>query len=172
MIEDDIAFQKAVNHEEKLLTLCREKNAHIFHVTLSPDPTYKVFGSAEFGLRAMIPLAGTWKDDSQDIHATFLPSPGELVVRERTGASVSSGSMLDSVLRNNGINTLYLAGFETHICIESTLREAHDRGCNCYVVTDATAAFNTFQQEYFEKEILNHFGKRVTTENILAEVNA
>jgi len=69
--------------------------------------------------------------------------------------------MLDSYLRNNRIDTLYLSGFATHVCIESTLREAHDKGYTCYVVTDATAAFNQKQQNYFENEILHHFGKGV-----------
>ena len=74
--------------------------------------------------------------------------------------------MLDNVLRNNQINTLYLAGFATHVCVESTLREAHDKGYRVYVMMDATAAFNMHQQHYFESNILHHFGKGLNVSNL------
>lgn len=159
LITDEERFKKSIINAKKLLNLSRENNAHIFHVTLQPDTGYKIFGDAEFGLRSAIPNANTWRGDMKDIHADFAPAANEVVIRDRTGASAFSGSMLDSVLRNNKINTLYIAGFATHVCVESTLREGHDKGYTCYVVTDATAAFTAEQQEYFEKEILHHFGK-------------
>ncbi|WP_408639507.1 isochorismatase family protein, partial [Noviherbaspirillum autotrophicum] len=31
-------------------------------------------------------------------------------------------------MRNQGISRLYLAGYATHVCIESTMRHAHDIG--------------------------------------------
>ena len=169
LIDDDEAFQQAICSGDKLLRLARKSNAHIFHVTLNPDSAYKVFGDAEFGLRAAIPAIGTWQGGMEDIHGDFSPLPDEMVIRERTGASAFSGSMLDSVLRNNHIDTLYIAGFATHVCVESTLREAHDKGYTCYVVTDATASFNAYQQEYFKSEILHHFGKGITTSELSLE---
>lgn len=50
------------------------------------------------------------------------------------------------------------------MCVESTLREAHDKGYTTYVVTDATGAFTQQQQNYFEDEILHHFGKGILVE--------
>ncbi|MEI6894194.1 MAG: isochorismatase family protein, partial [Colwellia sp.] len=152
LITDDTDFKKAILKAKKLLALARKNSLHIFHITLQPDKAYKVLGNAQFGLRAAIPHAGTWQDGMQNIHTDFLPLADEIVITERTGASAFSGSMLDSVLRNNKIDTLYLAGFASHVCVESTLREAHDKGYTCYVITDATAAFNTEQQQHFETE--------------------
>ena len=42
--------------------------------------------------------------------------------------------------------------------MESTLREAHDKGYRIFVVTDATGAFTASQQTYFKSEVLHHFG--------------
>lgn len=161
LITDNIDFNSVLFNAKTLLKLARRKNANIIHVTLQPDKEYSIFGKAKYGLRADIPKAGTWQHEMQQIHADFTPENGETVISERTGASAFSGSMLDHYLRNNRIDTLFLSGFATHVCVESTLREAHDRGYTCYVVTDATAAFKQEQQNYFENEILQHFGKGV-----------
>ncbi|MBL1353407.1 MAG: cysteine hydrolase [Zetaproteobacteria bacterium] len=166
LVEDDVSFQNAINHAKVLLNLARKSKAHVFHITLKPDKHYKIFGVAQYGLRAMIPHAGTWQGDMQDIHLDFIPIDNEFVIRDRTGASAFAGSMLDNVLRNNQINTLYLAGFATHVCVESTLREAHDKGYRVYVMMDATAAFNMHQQHYFESNILHHFGKGLNVSNL------
>jgi nicotinamidase-related amidase len=166
LVEDDTSFQNAINNAKILLNLARKSKAHVFHVTLQPDKHYKIFGTAQYGLRAMIPHIGTWQGEMQDIHPDFIPVDNEIVIRERTGVSAFSGTMLDSVLRNNQIDSVYLAGFTTHVCIESTLREAHDKGYHVYVIMDATAAFNMYQQRYFEENIIHHFGKGVNVSNL------
>lgn len=162
LVEDKQAFSEAIEQSKTLLKAARKKGVHIIHVTLAPDATYKVFGQAKFGLRAVIPKVKTWQGEMQNIHPDFLPQFSEYVITQRTGASAFAGSSLDSYLRNNKIDTLYLAGFATHVCVESTLREAHDKGYNTYVVTDATGAFNNSQQRYFEQHILHHFGEGIT----------
>ncbi|GHF88099.1 cysteine hydrolase [Thalassotalea marina] len=162
LVEDDKAFAHAIVQSKKLLTAARKQGMQVIHVTLAPDVNYKVFGQAQFGLRAAIPKVKTWQGKMQDIHPDFVPQANEYVITQRTGASAFAGSSLDSYLRNNKIDTLYLAGFATHVCVESTLREAHDKGYNTYVVTDATGAFKEAQQDYFEQHILHHFGEGIT----------
>lgn len=166
LVEDDTSFQNAINNAKTLLNLARKSKAHIFHITLQPDKYYKIFGIAQYGLRATIPHAGTWQGEMQNIHPDFTPVDNELVIRDRTGASAFAGTMLDNVLRNNQIGTIYLAGFATHVCVESTLREAHDKGYQVYVMMDATAAFNMHQQHYFESNVLHHFGKGLNVSSL------
>lgn len=166
LIEDQDTFDLAVSNAQSLLTLLRIKSANIIHATMQPDMNYTMFGKAQFGLRALIPTFATWRGHMQEIHPNFTPKDNEIVITERTGASAFSGSMLDSILRNNRINTLFLSGFASHICVESTLREAHDKGYDCYIITDTTAAFNSTQQMYFENEIIPHFGKAITLSEI------
>lgn len=161
LVEDDKHFQDSIERSKELLEFARNQGIRVVHVTLKPDPHYSVFGDASFGLRAAIPEAQTWRGEMQEIHKDFEPLPGEHVITERTGASAFSGSNLDSFLRNNSIDTLFLAGFATHVCVESTLREAHDKGYKTFAVTDATGAFNQQQQIYFEQEVLHHFGHGV-----------
>lgn len=162
LVKDKSQFEEAINRSKTLLALARKQRVTVIHVTLKPDPQYRIFGDAAFGLRAAIPDAKTWQGDMHAIHADFKPHANEHVITERTGASGFSGSNLDSYLRNNGIDTLFLAGFATHVCVESTLREAHDKGYRTFVVTDAVGAFTELQQSYFENDVLHHFGHGVT----------
>lgn len=72
-------------------------------------------------------------------------------------------STLDPFLRNNRIDTIVLMGFATHVCVESTLREAHDIGLNCWIVTDGCAAFTEAQHDHVVEHVLHHFGAGIDT---------
>ena len=64
------------------------------------------------------------------------PRPGEHVLRKTTiGAFASTG--IDSLLRALGCEQLYLTGVSTNMCVETTAREAADRGYLVTLVEDA-----------------------------------
>ena len=99
----------------------------------------------------------------------FAPRRGEFVVAGRSGASVitNSNSNLDPYLRNNGIDHLYLLGFALHVCVESTLRHAHDLGYEVTVISDAAPAFTAQQQAHVIGQVVHQFGRSMTTEELL-----
>jgi nicotinamidase-related amidase len=67
------------------------------------------------------------------------PLAHETVI-DKTGKSGFYGTELDVVLRARQITHLLFTGVTTHICVESTMREAADRGFWNLVVSDGTAA--------------------------------
>lgn len=79
----------------------------------------------------------------------------------RTGASAFTGSNLDCYLRDLGITTLYLMRFASNVCVESTMRDAHDRGYHTIVLGDATATFTRSQQQNFLKDSIHHFAYKM-----------
>jgi len=68
------------------------------------------------------------------------PLPGELVI-DKNSSSPFNSTGIDQLLRNLGIECLFLTGMATDMCVENTARDASDRGFNVVVVEDAVATF-------------------------------
>ena len=68
------------------------------------------------------------------------PLPDELVMDKNTSSAFNSTG-IEWLLRNMGIETLVVVGMATDMCVETTARDAADRGFDVIVVEDATATF-------------------------------
>jgi len=68
------------------------------------------------------------------------PLPGEQVLA-KPGKSGFFGSGLDEMLREKGITHLLMIGVTTEVGVQTTIREANDRGYECLLVEDATESY-------------------------------
>ena len=80
------------------------------------------------------------------------------------------GTNLDQILKDMGINTLVITGIMTHLCCESTARDAFMRDYEVYFVVDATAAYNETLHVSSLKTLTDGFAMPVKTDTILMEV--
>lgn len=69
------------------------------------------------------------------------PLPGEAVF-DKPGFGAFYRTELEAYLRGRGIEHLILTGVTTQCCVQSTLREAVDRGYHCLTLEDCCAAFD------------------------------
>ncbi len=63
-----------------------------------------------------------------DFHESMIPQAGDLVVEGKKGLDAFPGTNLESLLKENGIETLALSGFLTNCCVESSMRTAYEKG--------------------------------------------
>jgi nicotinamidase-related amidase len=75
-----------------------------------------------------------------DIVAELAPLPGETVI-DKPGKGAFYATALGEILRGRGITHLLFAGVTTEVCVQTSMREANDRGYDCLLVEDATESY-------------------------------
>lgn len=98
------------------------------------------------------------------------PLPGDAVVHKTTPGAFNS-SNLDAILQGMGVRDLLIGGVTSNGCVESTTRDAADRGYRCVLVDDCTGGDN---EEYHRMTVLNIqriFGRVATTDQVIAELS-
>ena len=76
-----------------------------------------------------------------EVRDEIAPVEGETIVRKLTMGAFNSGN-IDTVLRSMGLTSLVITGVSTNACVETTARDAADRGYATLIVDDATADYD------------------------------
>src|SRR4051794_39195936 len=75
-----------------------------------------------------------------DIIPELYPLDDEIVI-DKPGKGAFYATELDDVLRKYGIEYLLVCGVTTEVCVNTTVREANDRGYRCVVLADGCASY-------------------------------
>ncbi|MCG7404680.1 MULTISPECIES: cysteine hydrolase family protein [Caballeronia] len=68
------------------------------------------------------------------------PITGEIVI-DKPGKGAFYATRLGEELARCGITHLVFAGVTTEVCVQTSMREANDRGYECVLIEDATASY-------------------------------
>ncbi len=104
-----------------------------------------------------------------DILDELAPAENDVVVNKRSiGAFASTG--IDHLLRSLGRAQLYMTGISTNMCVETTAREAADRGYAVTLVEDACATTHADLHEATLRNFRRLFGRVLSTDEVVAEL--
>ena len=139
----------------ELLALARRQSWFVIHTREShlPDlsdcpPAKRMRGApnariGDVGPMGRILVRG---EPGNAIVDALAPVAGELVV-DKPGKGAFHATSLSAELAARGITHLVFAGVTTEVCVQTSMREANDRGYDCLLVEDATASyFPAFKQ--------------------------
>ena len=132
-----------------LLTLFRAKGWPVIHTRESHKPDLSDLPPAkharghgalrigEAGPMGRILVRG---EPGNAIVEGCVPHPGEIVV-DKPGKGMFWNTDIHATLDRLGITHLVFAGVTTEVCVQTSMREANDRGFECLLVTDATDSY-------------------------------
>ena len=75
-----------------------------------------------------------------DIIPELYPQEGETVI-DKPGKGAFHATPFGDVLKEKGLRQLVFAGVTTEVCVQTTMREANDRGYECILAADATESY-------------------------------
>jgi nicotinamidase-related amidase len=79
-------------------------------------------------------------EPGHDIIPELYPKDGEPVI-DKPGKGAFYQTDLELMLKNRSIDTLLVCGVTTEVCVNTTVREANDRGFRCIVLSDCCASY-------------------------------
>lgn len=134
---------------KELLTAFRSLNLPIIHTQeghlpdLSDCPASKRNrGKGELRIGDSTPMGRLFilGEPGNAIIPELEPLPGEIVI-PKPGKGAFYGTNLQAILQERGITHLLITGVTTEVCVQTTMREANDRGYECLMVEDATESY-------------------------------
>ncbi|QQP88884.1 cysteine hydrolase [Skermanella sp. TT6] len=148
-----------VPHVRRLLDGCRAAGLTIIHTREAhePDlsdcpPAKRLRGSSDLRIGDEGPMGRILVkgEPGNAIVDDLAPLPGEIVI-DKPGKGAFYATRLGEILAERGITHLLFAGVTTEVCVQTTMREANDRGFECLLVEDATESyFPAFKQATLE----------------------
>lgn len=79
-------------------------------------------------------------EPGHDIVEALYPVEGEPII-DKPGKGAFYQTDLQLLLQNRGIENLIVCGVTTEVCVNTTVREANDRGYRCVVLADCCASY-------------------------------
>lgn len=105
--------------------------------------------------------------------AEFLPEvapKGDELIINKTASGVFNATNIEYILRNMGIDSLYICGVYTNECVSTTVRDACDRGFYTTMINDACATVTPELHNATISTLQNRYSRVMSTAEVIKEI--
>lgn len=157
---------EVVTRAAKLVAAMRAARGTVVLVRVTPSPD---------GKDALKPITdnpatsavGAPPPDWADIVPELGPEANDILITKRQWGAFY-GTELDLQLRRRGVGTIILCGISTNVGVESTARDAFERGYQQVFVEDAMAAREAEDHRHTVSTLFPRIGRIRSTDDVLA----
>ncbi len=150
MLGNDVAqLRRAIEPNRKLLQAWRAAGLPVIHTReghradladLPPSKRDRGRSAVSIGDAGPMGRILVRGEAGHDIIPELYPEPGEPVI-DKPGKGAFFATDLQAILLHRGIRQLVVTGVTTEVCVNTTVREANDRGYECLVLADCVASY-------------------------------
>lgn len=146
---DVTPLQKIIPAIEALLATCRKLGLPIIHTREAhkPDlsdcsPAKRLRGDCKIRIGDTGPMGRLLIDGEpgNNIVEKLAPREGEYNIA-KPGKGAFYATPLNDILQKLSVTHLMFTGVTTEVCVQTTMREANDRGYDCVLVEDCTESY-------------------------------
>jgi len=150
MLGNDVSqLRGAIEPNRKLLAAWRAAGLSVLHTREGhrPDladlpPVKKIRGRSATSIGDAGPMGRILVrgEAGHDIIPELYPEPGEPVI-DKPGKGAFHATDLHAILQHQNVKQLVVTGVTTEVCVNTTVREANDRGYDCLVLEDCCGSY-------------------------------
>lgn len=150
MLGNQVAqLRPAIEPTRRVLDTFRSKHLTVLHTREGhrPDlsdcpPSKRARGNLKTGIGDQGPMGRVLVrgERGHGIIEQLAPLPSETVI-DKPGKGAFYATDLELILKNLGIRSLIVTGVTTEVCVQTSVREANDRGFECLVLEDCVASY-------------------------------
>jgi nicotinamidase-related amidase len=167
-----LAPDHTIEHVQAVLKASREKGILVVYVDASHRPGYPEVNPKPSSLSSGIAKAGGLLRGSWGAEVIDQLKPlAEDIIIYNYSSSAFAYTELDLILRNKGITDLVLTGLVTNWVVESTARDATNRGYNIYTLSDCCQGVNEEMHQWSLSNILSAIGSVTDSRTYIASLH-
>jgi biuret amidohydrolase len=150
MLGNDVSqLRRTIDPNQRLLKAWRAARLTVIHTREGhrPDladlpPAKKLRGRGKTSIGDLGPMGRILVrgEAGHDIIPELYPLAGEPII-DKPGKGAFFATDLHAILQNRGIRQLIVTGVTTEVCVNTTVREANDRGYDCLVPEDCVGSY-------------------------------
>jgi nicotinamidase-related amidase len=150
MLGNDVSqLRSTIEPNRRLLAAWRSKQLPVMHtreghrpdlMDLPPAKKLRGRGKTRIGDEGPMGRILVRGEAGHDIIPELYPLSSEPVI-DKPGKGAFFATDLHAILQNRGIQQLIVTGVTTEVCVNTTVREANDRGYDCLVPSDCVGSY-------------------------------
>ena len=142
-------LRRTIEPNRRLLAAWRRAGLPVIHTReghrpdlsdLPPAKRERGHGTMRIGDRGPMGRILIRGEPGHEIIPELMPAPGEPVI-DKPGKGAFHATDLAAILENRRIRQLVVTGVTTEVCVNTTVREANDRGFECLVLEDCVGSY-------------------------------